>query len=375
MGIENPVERARVIAPVVRAAADAIDENGGRTDDVVKALSDAELFWLLVPGELGGGNGDVLQLLSVVEEICAADVSVGWGLMVNMTVTGSCTACCDEAVLGALFENGKPIFAGSLARVGGGEIGPVDGGFRFSGRYQFASGSAQATWVSSTAPVGDRKVSVMLPRERIEFLDNWDVLGLRGTGSRDYVIHDQVVPREFVLETAGGAATPRRGQAVHRLGLPNVSQAAHAGVALGVGRRAFEELTVTIAAEANRPGRTPLTDHHHFLYEAAEVEARYRAARALCVEVFGEAQAAAETGGALPDLLVHRMRQATTYTTRVARDTVEFVYSWSGSRALRTPNALARLLRDVHGVTQHAMVSPHSFVQVASPLLESYGAG
>ncbi|MGY1745554.1 acyl-CoA dehydrogenase family protein [Blastococcus sp. SYSU D00695] len=369
LGIADPVERARSIAPAIRAAAADVESQGSLTDDVVKLLSDAELFWLAASDELGGGNAGLVETVQVIEEVTAADTSTGWSMMVNIDLTGLVSAHCSDATRDVVFGDGKPVFAGSLARAGAGVVTEVDGAMRLNGEFQFASGSAYADWFLTGATRDGERVTVIVPRSHVEFVGNWDVLGLRGTGSQDYRVTDYPVAPEMLLDISG---SPRRGPAMHRLSVLQLGPVMHAGIALGVGRRAFEELTATARIEAAKPGRTPLTEQSHFMYDFIRLEAAYRGARAFCLEVAAEAQAVVERGEAASELLVARLYQATAHATRVARDAVEFAYGWSGTRALRTPNPLEKLLRDVHGITQHMIVGPPVVLSSAAPVFASY---
>jgi alkylation response protein AidB-like acyl-CoA dehydrogenase len=371
LGIADPVERAKAIAPVIRAAAGEVEAQGRLTDDVVKVLSDSELFWLATSATVGGGGASLVETVRVIEEVTAADTSTGWSMMVNLDLTGLVTAHCQDAALDTVYADGKPIFAGSLARPGAGVLTEVDGQLRLSGDFQFASGSAYANWFLTGALRDGEPVAVIVPRSYVELIGNWDVVGLRGTGSQDYRVADYPVPPEMFLSIG---AEPRRGPSMHRLHVLQLGPVMHAGIALGVGRRAFDELHATARIEAAKPGKTPLPDQSYFMYEFVQIEAAYRAARAYCLEVAREAQEVVDRGETASDLLVARLYQATAHATRVARDAVGFAYAWSGTRALRTPNPLEKLLRDVHGITQHMIVSPPKVLDAAAPVFESYAS-
>ncbi|MEU7817806.1 acyl-CoA dehydrogenase family protein [Pseudonocardia sp. NPDC049154] len=371
MGIADPVERARAIAPQVRAAAEAVDTHGTMTDDVVKLISDAELFWLLLPGELGGGNGEITQALEVVEEICAADGSVGWSMMANMSVTGFAGGHCTDVAVETLFGTEKSIIAGMFGPMG--KVAEADGGYTARGRFQFGSGTGHAHWVGGGANAGEHgeiELIFLVPRENVNFLGNWEVFGLQGTGSYDYEIPEQFVPAEFTVKRVG--AVPLRGQATQRLGLQIMGSAGHAGVAMGIAKRAFEELHRILSAGKSRPGVPPIIEQQLFRHEFAEMEAKLRAARALCFEVFDDAQQTVNRGDAVSDLQYQRVRQASTYVTRVGAEAVEFAYTWSGSKGLRTPNALAKCVQDMHAATQHVYVDPTTMVNAAPSVLTSY---
>ncbi|MCX4092362.1 acyl-CoA dehydrogenase family protein [Nocardia sp. alder85J] len=372
LGIADPVERARTVAPAVRDAAAAVEAHGTMTPEMVSLLKEAELFWLLVPGELGGGNGTITQALAVTEEISAADGSVGWSLMANMSVTGFSGGHCADTAVDTLFRGPeKAIIAGMFGPIG--KVTPAEGGYRAGGRYQFGSGTGHADWIGGGARTGannEIELIFMVPRDQVEFLGNWDVLGLVGTGSYDYQIPEQFVPTEFTVRRVG--AKPLRGQVTQHLGLQIMGSAGHAGVALGIARRAFTELHAILSAGKSRPGVQPIIEQQLFRHDFAVMEGKLAAARAFCFEVFDAAQQTAEAGHEVSELQYQRIRQASTLVTGVGREAVEFAYAWSGSKGLRGPNALARCVRDIHGATQHVYVDPTTMVNAAPSVLASY---
>jgi alkylation response protein AidB-like acyl-CoA dehydrogenase len=81
-----------------------------------------------------------------------------------------------------------------------------------------------------------------------------------------------------------------------------------------------------------------------------------RAARAYTYEAFGEAEAAVLDHGSATLVEQQRMRQATTYATRIAADAARFAYTWAGSSGLRSPSVVQRCFRDIHAGTQHLYV-------------------
>ena len=360
----NPlVERARALTPLIEAEAARSEEEGTMSPAVVEALREARLFWILVPTELGGSEADVTTSLGVFEELAYADGSTGWSAMANATT--SCFAAIytgDEAVE-AMFGHGAGIHAGMLGPIG--EAHPVEGGFTVTGHYQFGSGSGHADWLGAGAMEvvdGEPVVSELglpamrvcfLPRDQVELQGNWDVLGLVGTGSYDYAVNDAVVPEAFSFPLL--EAAPRRGGPGYGIGLFGLTAIGHAGFALGVGRRAIEEV-LAIARSKQRLGAEPIADQQLFLHDFAMHDAAMRSARAYVYDSFAEAEGAVLASGTASLEQQQRLRQCTTYATRVAADAARFAYTWAGSSALRSPNVIQRCFRDIHAGTQHLYV-------------------
>jgi alkylation response protein AidB-like acyl-CoA dehydrogenase len=253
-----------------------------------------------------------------------------------------------------------------------GRLRRVDGGVIADGNYSFGSGTGHATWIGGGARGvdGDSELIFLVPRENVIFKGGWDVLGLVGTGSYDYQIPEQFVGDDFVLNRVGGIA--RRGQPTQRLGLQVMGSAGHAGVALGLARHALEELTAILSSGKRRAGAEPLIEQQLFRHEFAVMEGKMAAARSYVFDTFGAALETVTHGDDYTELQYQRIRQATTLVTRAAYETVEFAYLWSGSKGLREPGVLGRVMRDMHGATQHVYIDSTTLVNAAPSLLAAY---
>ncbi len=375
--LEN-IARARGIAPVIEAEADAAEAATTTTPAAVQAMADAELFWAMVPKELGGLEVDVSTALALFEALAYADGSTGWSAMAN--ITSSCFAAiytgADAAT--AMFANGeKGIHAGMLGPVGAARR--VDGGYRVSGRYQFGSGCAHAAFIGAgtievddegnqlTTPSGLPAMRVVLiPRAEIDFRGNWDVLGLTATGSYDYVVDDVFVPEAYTYSLL--EHVQRRGGEAFRIGLFSITASGHAGFALGVGRRALDEITTLASTRVRMAGFATIGTEQLFQYELAQHDCALRAARALVYEAVADADAEARTQDVPGPLLQPRVRAAATYATHVATDAARFAYHWAGSAGLR-PGIVQRCLRDMLAGSHHIYVDNNTLTGYAAALV------
>jgi len=378
------VERARALTSLIEAEADRADQNGTMTPAIVDALWDAGMFSLLVPSELGGLETDIVTSLAVFEELAYADGSTGWTAMAN--ATSSCFAAIyagDDAVaeMFGTDVNGQPIraiHAGMLGPMG--EATAVDGGYIASGKYQFGSGSGHATWLGAgvmemaggepaVTALGLPAMRVMLMApDQVEFQGNWDVMGLSGTGSFDYVVDDVVVPDDFTFLLLEASAL--RGGPMFAIGLFAITAAGHAGFALGVGKRALHEV-LALARTKQRLGGAPIAEQQLFLHDFAIHDAAMRSARAYTFETFADAEATVMAGDAASIEQQQRMRQSTTYATRVAADAARFAYTWAGSSGLRNPSIVQRCFRDIHAGTQHLYVDNNTLTGFTEAMLSN----
>jgi alkylation response protein AidB-like acyl-CoA dehydrogenase len=158
---------------------------------------------------------------------------------------------------------------------------------------------------------------------------------------------------------------------MYNLGLFGIVASGHAGFALGVGSRALDEL-LAIAPTKQRMGSfATVADEQLFQHDFAMHDAAVRSARAYVFDVFGSSEAAALAGGAPSLVQQQRMRQATTYATRIAADAARFAYTWAGTGALRNGSTLQRCFRDIHAGTQHIYVDNNTLTGYTQTLLSS----
>ena len=112
---ESIVDRARKIAPLVRAEALESERIGTMTPNVVAAMKEQGMFWMLVPRSLGGSQSRMSECMEAWEEISAADASAGWSLMANATGTAAATAFVSDEALATIYGGSEmPIMAGML---------------------------------------------------------------------------------------------------------------------------------------------------------------------------------------------------------------------------------------------------------------------
>jgi len=381
----DPLAVARSLAKLIEDEASAADEERLLTQPVIDEFARTGLFALLVPRELGGMEADALTTLAVFEELSRADGSTGWSFLANATTSAIAGVYTGDAAV-------KEIFGGSDPVIAAGMLGPrgkakqVDGGYLVRGRHSFGSGIGYANWVGAgmfitrdgefvLTPSGDRENRVVfVPRANVSLTGNWDVLGLSATGSFDYELAEQFVEESFTFSLTD--PVPQRGGPIYQLGVLSLSAIGHCGFALGVARRAIEEIA-NIAPTRMRmvtPTGAPmcLAEQPIFQHDAGYHEAALRSIRAYAMEVFGEAQANVERGDVPTVEQHHRIRQATTYATRVAVSIVRFAYEQAGSAGLRA-GPLQRCYRDISAGNQHIFVDSTTLMEAAPVVLDTYG--
>ncbi len=331
----------------------------------VDALYDSGLLRLKLPHVLGGAEADLVTQLDVLEAVSEIDPSAGWCLMIGAASLGGLGAFLPDEAINEIFVNGKPPrTAGVFAPFG--TAVPVDSGYQLSGRWSFGSGVGHSEWISAGARVVADKAGyppqlrVVMPTSDVKIHDNWQVMGLRGTGSCDFSVENLFVPDRFAWDVS--LTEPKRGGALYRLGRPGFVTNEHSAFALGVGRRALNAvLDVAQSKTRGYMSVNPLAQRQAFQRTLSECDLRLRAARALNVEILEEAWRTVCNGRPPDPPLQAEMRSCATYTTDVAADVVTQAFRYAGGSALFASSVLQRCLRDINAAAQHQMVSDAAY--------------
>lgn len=371
------LDRARAIGALISQEAENTEAGGTLSPAVVEALRAQNLFWMLAPTELGGGGVDARTALRVIQEIARADASAGWAFMVS-------TISPITASLNLPATTIEEFYAGDRKTITAGFGGPVgtaravDGGYVIAAKLMpFGSGTLHADRIICTLKMTDEAGAVQalpdgrpdirrayIPADRIVFHGNWDVSGLRGSGSVDYELPEQFIEARYVT-TLDAAA--RRHDPLLAFRDTGIMFLGHTAIALGIMQRGLEEVS-RIAERRPRSKQGTLAEYPVFLHEYAVQEASFHGARAYAEELVTGAQDEAESHGSISPTTLARMHQVATWAHGVAGGVLDFCYSWVGSDPIRMPSPLGRAFRDLRIARNHAIVDP-SALEAEAPLI------
>ena len=361
---EALVEAARALQARILQVADSIEEERRLPDDLVDAMVEAGLFTMLVPRSKGGSELDLPTYVRVIEELARADGSVAWctGQASGLSLV---SAYLEPTVADAIFQGaGRPILANGPGE--GNKPGwavPVEGGYRISGLWNFASGSRHAAWLQAICQVqsddgrplmtieGEPNVRLMLfPKDQARMLDTWHVSGLRGTGSFSFTVDNLFVPDEHAALIS--PQTRREPGPLYLFSGSGVFGPSFGSVALGIAHTTLASLIELATDKTPRGAGRTVRESPVVQSLVARSHARLASARLFLHHTLREVWDAVVEDGTLSVGQQVAVRLAATNAAHQAVEVVNAAYEAAGSSAIFANRPFERRFRDIHAVSQ-----------------------
>ena len=372
------LERARALLPLLKEAAAEIEATRELPARVLAAMHEAALFRPSLPGFLGGAELAPPRLAQVTEAIATADASTAWCLGQAYGCAMS-AAFLDEAAAARVFGPADAVLAWGAGAQG--TAVATDGGYRITGTWRFASGGKHATWIGAHCkvmeadgtprryPDGRQALrTALFPRADVQILDDWYVMGLKGTRSEGYTIEDRFVEEALTLDRETYAEC-RSDAPLYKFPTTNVYAGCFSGVAMGIARAALDDVAALAYDKTPRAARSSLRESPLFQTRLAELEAELAAARAYQQQVLWQAWDTAQAAPELETADRAPIRLATTHAINRATAIVEQVYRLAGSTALMEGQPFERRFRDMHAVSQQMQARQTNFENVGRFML------
>jgi len=376
---DTPAVRAARIAPLIAAAAARVEAERALTPELLDALHAERLFRTLLPRRFGGEEAPPHAFVEMMMAVAREDASTAWcigqGSGCSMAAAYVKPAIAEE-IWGA---NPRAVLSWGMGPQSTAEA--VDGGYRVSGLWHFASGSRHSSWLGGHCKVLERDGSLraeetgapiertmLFRRELARITDDWQVMGLRGTGSDSYAVTGLFVPEDYTVRRDIPGERQTQGT-LYRFGTTHLYASGFAGVALGVARGMLDAFIDLARAKTPTLGTRALRDSAVVQSLIARAEARWRAARGLLLEGLREAWAAAEAGADIDTERKVSIRLAATYAIQTCRELVEEIYQEAGATAIFERNPFERRFRDMHAISQQIQARASHFETVGQHLL------
>jgi alkylation response protein AidB-like acyl-CoA dehydrogenase len=353
------VERARALAPLIMGDADEIERTRRLTPAVTQALIENGLYRALLPQSLGGAELSLETFMQMQEEVAKADASTAWCL-------GQCSVCAmtaaylDPGTANEIFNVAPGILAwGAINH----EVQAVAGGYRASARWDFASGSRQASWLGAHVRIVEadgtprRKAdgspeirTILFPVTSATMYDVWDVIGLRGTGTDSYSVDNLFIPERFAALRDEAAARREQGP-LYKISTNMVFSMGFAATSLGVARATLDA-AIELSRDKTPQALQAMRDNNAVQGLIGRTEATLRAARAYLYATGAEVWRDLARGETVTEAHRVAMRLAATWTIHQSAAVVDTAYHMAGATAVFSANKFERRFRDMHAIAQ-----------------------
>jgi indole-3-acetate monooxygenase len=371
------LERVKALEPVIRAHADTSERESRLAAPIVDALHQAGLFRILLPESMGGGDLTIPEAMRVFEAMARLDGSTGWNLVI----------CGDGPVFGhfvtqdafqRIFGDPRGVLVGTLNPAQTRAV-ECDGGYRFSGRGSYLSGSAQATYmmVSGVCMRDGKPVLAngapslragLMPIENGKFQETWNVSGMRGTGSHDCTFEDVFVPHAFTYAWPNPEPGWKAG-AYSRIPLTTQLGGGLATVALGVAQHALDAVTELAVTKVPVGMRSSLRDRPIAQVQIAQAAGWIGAARAYLHGTNDEIWRRGESGGEFDLATRAAARLASVTAVKLCIQAIDLVHDVAGMTAVTRGHEIERCWRDLHTLSQHVILGSSRYEVIGRIML------
>jgi len=360
---DEAIRRARELVPVLRERASRAEEARRLIPETLADMHASGLFRFPQPKRWGGMELDYVALFEIPVEIGRGCASTAWSAA-NLAIHHWMLALYDERAQEEVWgANPDAIIASGIAYPQG-SAKKVDGGFVISGYWNFSSGVDGSDWnmLAVTVKDGERAVDhrmCLVPAGEYEIVDDWQVLGMRGTGSKSVKVKDLFVPeyRALCMYLArGGAGFPgakTNPNPHYRVPLSGLGSHCIAGAAVGNALGAVELTTGAVRERSTSYTAARMREFQAVQLRIAAAGARADAARVICRNDLLDAQAVAESGRepTLEEKL--RWKRNVAYAVQLCTEAVDHLHTVAGANGIYDRYPMQRVFRDAHALAGH----------------------
>ncbi|MGH8778522.1 acyl-CoA dehydrogenase family protein [Paraburkholderia sp.] len=349
----------------VERRSDEFDRLSHVPRDMVAKMKRAGIFRASTPKRFGGDALPPPRFLEILERIAVVDGSTAW-----VAAFGSA-----NTYLAALpIETQARIYASGPDQVFAGGLYPLQkavsapGGFLVSGQWRFASGCKGADWIgvgiggvpgdASQGGNAGKPFTAVFPPSEVEIVENWNVVGMQGTGSHDLRLKDKYVDEQWTFVRGGAALID---EPLYRYPAVAYQAQVHASVNIGLARAALDLLAGMSGVTQTTTGAPRLADRAYYRTGLAQAEAQLRSARAFFFESAEAAWRTVSAGDPVSSAEANLLRLSATHAAHTCADVVMQAYKMAGVAAIYRENRLQRLVRDSIVVTQHAFLGEGTY--------------
>jgi 3-hydroxy-9,10-secoandrosta-1,3,5(10)-triene-9,17-dione monooxygenase len=360
---DEAMRRAAALVPTLRARADGAESVRQMEKDTLDDLHRAGLFRFHQPKRWGGMELPFAAMFDVPAEVARGCASTGWNVA-NLSIHHWMLALYDERAQAEIWGQDPDALIASGIAFPQGRGRRVDGGFVISGFWNFSSGVDPATWnmLAVTVRDGDRVVDhrmCLVPRGEYEIVDDWQVLGMRSTGSKSVRANEVFVPEHRALcmyDIRGGNEFPgARSNPNPMFRVPLAALGSHCLAGAGVGNaQAALELTVeAIKERSTNYTAMRMRDFQAVQLRVARAGAQVDAARLVIRADCHEAERIAHESRAPTIEEKLRFKRNAAWAMEQCTEAVDSLHALAGANGIYDHYPIQRLFRDQHALSAH----------------------
>jgi 3-hydroxy-9,10-secoandrosta-1,3,5(10)-triene-9,17-dione monooxygenase len=375
------LKNATALVASLRERAVETDEMARLPDETVADLEAARLFELTTPRRYGGLQTDVRTFMDAMVELGRGDASVAWAVtIINISNWFVATMYPPEVSAEVFAQRGVRVAAVLQPRTC--TVRRVEGGFHIDeGLWAFNSGVFHAHWDMLGFPVHDESgvhqgdAFALLPMSQVQILDDWNTIGVRGSGSSSVVVRDVFVPdsrvtdARFVL-TGEYRSTQLADDWLYRAAFVPLGQIVIAFPALGAGLDALDTFMAQLPKRGiamtayKKQMEAPITH-----LQLGEASAKIDAARVIIGRAADEIDRHAKAGRQMSVMDRARIRRDTGFADRLIWEGIDMLADASGGSFASHQNPLNRIWRNARIAGLHATLVPATVYELYGRLM------
>ena len=363
------LQRARDIKPALRERAEAANDARTLPSETVEDFKNLGFFKILQPKRWGGFEMDPRVFFDVVIEIASACPSSAWVLGVVGVHNWQLALFDEQAQIDVWGEDDNVLVSSSYMPTG--KVKRVEGGFQFSGRWGFSSGSDHCDWAFLGGFVPPEREgdlpemrTFLVPKSDYTLIDDWHTSGLKATGSKTVTIDDCFVPEYRTHKMSDGFRCISPGHAVndspiYKLPFGQIFTRSVATPAIGMALGANEAYKDVTSKRVGRADGQKVSMDPQSQAVCAVATLAVDEARTMLHRDYEEIMSYAKSGEPIPMETRVRWRYNSSVATTKSVEAVDALFTTSGGGAIFLSSAINRFFQDVHAARGHYANNPH----------------
>lgn len=369
---DDLIDRARALVPILREREAAAIEARQVPEETITDFQKAGFFKILQPKSFGGYEMSPTTYCEVAKILAEGCMGSAWVYGVVAVHNWQLALFHPQAAHDVWDEDNSVLISSSYMPTG--KATKVDGGYRFSGRWAFSSGSAHCQWVilgaNMVAEDGDGKpepFNFLLPRSDYAIVDTWHTMGICPSGSNDIIVDDVFVPDHRVLREMDMFNLDCPGHAEQKADLFRVPFAqlfnrTVSTTSLGSLRRALDTFVTATREKRGTYSGIRLAGDTTIQKVVADVMLTLNDLELRAKADLAELDERAASG----DWPIERRAELAHHTTATVSRCVEAIDQlmlFSGGKAIYTGNVIQRAFLDIHCARAHVANNPYPYAR------------